>query len=253
MQSGLGSMKGRVMPTVKSSGRVISVPTTTGLSVSDIKDRMKAAASNGGDRTLLLISDGDEATMRFVTEIDKWVFFNEHWTQASGFIPCIGSDEGCTFCDEGLSPSYRALAVVYVYEVKRAAKKGRKESLQDMKKVMLLKMNNALQTAITSRSERRGTITDRDVVIIREGAGAQDTTYLPEWSDQKSEGPKISRKDIIDPLDTLTKTAESYYGASKKTRNKVVEEDEDEVEEDVDIDEDEEFEKIVSKRKKSRR
>jgi len=251
----------------------VKIPMQTGLSVKALKDRLNNSSGGGGGRKdfkMLMLGDGDTATVRFLDEPEKWVLFGEHFVQGKGFVPCLGEDGGCGPCEDGMNPSERGLVNVYVYEVERQERKvkGKKydAKIEEPKRVLLLKMNNGLRASVIVRSERRKTVTDREVAITREGGGT-DTEYVLDWSDSKSAAPKISSKDKIDIPAYLQEMVDAYYGDNKnssksknkpKGRGRDYDEDEDleedtDLEDDEDFDEDEELDRLTSRRNSNKR
>lgn len=251
----------------------VRIPMQTGLSIKALKDRLNTGSGGGGGRKdfkLLMLRDGDTATVRFLDEPENWVLYKEHFVQGKGFVPCLGEDDGCEPCEEGNNASERGLVNVYVLEVERQERKvkGKKyeAKIEEPKKVMLLKMSNGLRASIIVRYERRGTVMDREVSITRDGEST-DTEYVLDWADSKSAAPKGISKDKIDIPDFLQEIVDAYYKDSKpttsksKSKNKAKkrerddEDDELEEEEELeeDFDEDEELDRLTSRRSSNKR
>lgn len=236
------SAEGKVnMVDKKRSG--FKVPVQTGQSVKQTQERLKNSRSGGGDNRLLLLKDGDEARIRFLGNTEEWVNYGEHYSKTAGYIPCIGEEDGCNFCDDDQYASDRALVNVYVYNVERAPNKGNKAKNEKIEGVRLLKMTQKIQTDLTARAARLAKrdeeLTDRDATIIRSGEQT-DTNYTIDWDEKKTKVPSGAKKDKIDIIGYLEERVNSYYGPGTKKKSSKRDVDDDDMDMD-DQDDDEEL------------
>lgn len=161
-----------------------------------------------------LTNDGDEATVRFLTE--EPINFNEHTVKVmrggkeryDTFL-CDGSHD-CPYCAEGDRPSFKGAFLIFdrtPFEVKDD--KGKKKTVNGSVKLYVA------GTRVLSQLDRLSTkygLTDRDYEISRSGKGTS-TTYLIERTDEVT---PLSAKKIENMLpeklrEQFDGSAESLY------------------------------------------
>ena len=134
-----------------------------------------------------LTGDGDEATVRFLTE--EPINFNEHTVKVmrggkerfDTFL-CDGSHD-CPYCAEGDRPSFKGAFLIFdrtPFEVKDD--KGKKKTVNGS--VKLYVAGTRVLSQLDRLSSKYG-LTDRDYEISRSGKGTS-TTYLIERTDEVS-------------------------------------------------------------------
>lgn len=146
-------------------------------------------------------------TLRFLTEMDKWFRFYQHWGK-NGPFPCV-QDE-CPGCEGNEKASKKVLANAF---------------LHDEDRVVAIQLPATVMDYLLYRHEKSGTIRDRDFTIIRTGAGKEDTKYMVEPEDKKKF--PASRYELFD-LESLVED--------------MIQEDDDEDTDDEDDEDDEDFE-----------
>lgn len=166
-----------------------------------------------------LKNDGDEATVRFLTE--EPVNFNEHTikTVKNGkevydSVLCDQSST-CPYCEEGDKPSFKGAYLVFdhtPFEVKDD--KGKKKTVNGSLKLYVA--GTRVLSQLDRLSQKYG-LTDRDYEISRSGKGTQ-TSYMLERTDEIS---ALSSKQIEKMLPE--KLRESYDG-TEESLYKIVEE-----------------------------
>lgn len=122
------------------------------------------AGGNSNDEVWRL-KDGEAAHVRFLTEPSGWSRYYEHFDASrsgSPFIPCIGRDDGCTYCDDGVRSGKKFLANIVDLQTDKA-------------RVIVLPQTAA--DFLYKRWASKDTIMDRPFTIEREGSGKDDTTY----------------------------------------------------------------------------
>ena len=113
-----------------------------------------------------------ETTVRFLEECDEWLMFWEHFTPEGKSFPCTQdrkSCPGCTSDNEKMAKASRKYATNLM--------------LVENNAVLPWRIPVSLAKRLFNRSERNGTITNRDYVIMREGKGL-DTEYDVEQDDK---------------------------------------------------------------------
>lgn len=133
-------------------------------SVNRLKKAMKE--STGGKTWIKNVREGEDMTVRFLTEPDEWYAYREHYDPSVHFFPCIGRDNDCPGCNHESEKVQRASRryLANAYDVSAG-------------QVIPLKLPLDLANRLVARYERYGdTITDRDYTLHRMGKGL-DTTY----------------------------------------------------------------------------
>lgn len=206
-------------------------------------NKLRDTLAKGGGWIITNVPKEGAITVRFLTEPDEWVGYEEVWDPSlRKFYPAT---EGMDRSDD-MSISNRYLAV--------ALDVGND-------KVIALKLTRDLANRLVNRFDKYGTLLDRDYELERYGDGL-DTTYeaTPDAPSRK----KLDKYELLDLEDVLQKQWESVFGtddededepprrrntrptASRKTQV-VDDEDDDEIEDeddDLEDDDDEEFEII---------
>jgi hypothetical protein len=180
----------------------------------------KDVVDNSDEVYLRTFKKGD-TQVRFLTEIDEWIQFREHYTGGGDnkSFPCTkdrSTCPGCTSDDESVSRSanrYAANAIL--------TRNGQ---------VYAFKMGKSLVDRLSMRSDRNGgTIMNRDYVIIRSGTGL-DTEYDVEQEEKTPVKASVYKDQLVDIEAVLESNFNALYGdqpAPKKSSRKV-EDDEDE-------------------------
>lgn len=129
------------------------------------EDREKS--KEGAERTIYSVpppKEGhktSEITVRFLTEMDEWFGYYEHYLKDyGGFFACDADD--CPGCEAGNRPSKKTIANAY---------------LHDEDKVIALKLPTGIVDTLLLREKKSGTVMDRDYTITRKGADI-NTTYM---------------------------------------------------------------------------
>lgn len=191
-------------------------------------------------------NDGDEATVRFLTE--EPVNFEEHSVKTVkggkeryNNVLCDGGKH-CPYCEEGDKPSFKGAFLIYDYtpfEVKD--EKGKKKTVKGS--VKLYVAGTKVLSQLDRLSNKYG-LTSRDYEISRSGKGTS-TTYIIERTDEKTSIDEDTiRKMLPDKLkdmydgteDSLYKIIEEQLEMYLPTSSKSNDEDED------DDDDEEEYE-----------
>ena len=162
-----------------------------------------------------LTDDGEEATVRFLTE--EPINFYEHTVKTNrggkehyDNVICTNELGGCSLCDGGDRPSFKGAFLVfdkrpYEYTDKDGKKKKSKGQLR------LYVQGARVLSQLDRLSERYG-LTDRDYIITRSGKGTS-TTYMFDRTDDVG---KLSQAEITNMLpeklrDDYDGTMESLY------------------------------------------
>lgn len=141
-------------------------------------DKLKKALkeSNGGGKFFDRIAADSEMICRFISEPTDFISFEQHFMEdrEPKSFPCNTGD--CEGCDEGNQSSKIWVAPVLDVEANR---------------VRALQLSKGVVDSLTKIFERRNTIMDRDIAIIREGSGKEGTKYTVDPLDRR-------RRDISD-------------------------------------------------------
>jgi len=143
------------------------------------------------------LRDGD-TRVRFVTEIEDWIEYWEHFDDQAKFFPCTEDRSSCPGCT---SDSERT----------RKASKRYLAPVLDPRtgRVYALKLPMDLANRLSLRNDRNGgTITNRDYTLIRSGKGL-DTEYDVEQEERVAIDLTVYQ-DVIDPQEML---ASQFAGA----------------------------------------
>lgn len=156
-----------------------------------------------------LSKDGEEATVRFLTE--EPINFYEHTVKTIrggkeryGNVICTDSLGGCSLCDGGDKPSFKGAFLIYdkrPYEYKD--KNGKKQTGKGQ--LRLYVQGARVLSQLDRLSERYG-LTNRDYIITRSGSGTS-TTYMFDRTDEVG---KLSEAEISNMLPE--KLREMYDG-----------------------------------------
>ena len=162
-----------------------------------------------------LSKDGEEATVRFLTE--EPINFYEHTVKSVrngkehyDSVICTRDLGECPLCDSGDRPSFKGAFLIYdkrPYEYKD--KDGKTKSAKGQ--LRLYVQGARVLSQLDRLSERYG-LTDRDYIITRSGSGTS-TTYMFDRTDEVG---KLSEAEIKNMLteklrETYNGTADSLY------------------------------------------
>lgn len=147
--------------------------------------------------------EGDNE-VRFIEECDDWIKFSEHYTSDGRSFPCTNDRStcpGCTSDDEKMSRASRK----YATNVRLVG--------NDM--VLPFRIPMSLAKKLFNRSERNGTITNRDYIIMREGKGFE-TEYDLEQGDKHAVDLVALREQKHDIEEILRNSYEELWGRPEK-------------------------------------
>jgi len=164
-----------------------------------------------------LSKDGDEATVRFLTE--EPINFSEHTVKTVrggkekfDTVICTHDIGECSLCDSGDKPNFRGAYLIYdkrpfEYTDKQSGKKKTGKG-----QVKLYVQGARVLSQLDRLSERYG-LTNRDYTITRTGSGTS-TTYMFDRGDDTS---KLTEAEITNMLPEKLRemydgTMESLYG-----------------------------------------
>lgn len=159
-----------------------------------------------------------DTRVRFLTEVEDWVQFREHYTLDNKSFPCTkdrSTCPGCTDDNEKVSRSSNRYAVNAIL-----IKNGQ---------VYAFKMGKTLVDRLAVRSERNGgTIVNRDYVIIRSGEGL-DTDYDVEQEDKAPVNLKEYKDQLVNIEEVLEANFDEVFGApvSKPAKARKTDDDDD--------------------------
>lgn len=193
-----------------------------------------------------LSKDGEEATVRFLTE--EPINFYEHSVKSVrggkeryDSVICTHDLGECSLCDSGNKPSFKGAFLIYdkrpyEYTDKDGKKKKGKGQLR------LYVQGARVLSQLDRLSERYG-LTDRDYIITRSGSGTS-TTYMFDRTDEVS---KLSKAEITNMLpeklrDEYDGTMDSLYAILQNQLEMMVKGDVED-DDDDDYDEDDSYEK----------
>lgn len=140
--------------------------------------------SSGGDKWFYRVPADSELKARFMVEPWEFISYQQHFVGSgkdSRSFPC--NDGDCVGCDEGYDANKVWVAPIVDIEEKR---------------VRAMVVPKSIVDALTSQTERHGTIMDRDYYIVREGSGKDNTKYRLD-----SDGAKRRDMSIYDPPDIM--------------------------------------------------
>lgn len=159
--------------------------------------RLKSQIESRGRTWIRGLREGEDLTVRFLTEPDEWYAYREHFSPEVNFFPCIGDEcPGCNADSE---------------QVQRASRRFLANALDTGSgEVIPLKLPLDLANRLVARYERNGnTLTDRDWTLHRMGKRL-DTTY-----DVTPESPSrvdASRYQLIELEDALLHQFKEAFG-----------------------------------------
>ena len=155
------------------------------------KERQDAARENSGKKLwkFFLKNDGDEAEVRFLTEVP--INFYEHNIKRGDKIETyVCSGDNCPCCAEGDKPTYKgAFLIVDKREYEYTDSNGKKQKGKNQLRLYVQGMRVVSQL---DRISSKYGLSNRDVTIVRLGSGTS-TTYTIEKGDDTG---KLSRKEI---------------------------------------------------------
>jgi len=175
----------------------------------------KDVVDNSDEVYLRTFKKGD-TQVRFLTEIDEWIQFREHYSADGKSFPCTKDRTtcpGCTSEDESVARAanrYAANAIL--------TRNGQ---------VYAFKMGKSLVDRLSMRSDRNGgTITNRDYIIIRSGTGL-DTEYDVEQEEKTPVKLSAYKDQLVDIEAVLESNFNALFAddAPKKPARKVVKDD----------------------------
>lgn len=159
--------------------------------------RLKSQIESRGRTWIRGLREGEDLTVRFLTEPDEWYAYREHYSPEVNFFPCIGDE--CPGCNSDSE------------QVQRASRRFLTNALDTGSgEVIPLKLQLDLANRLVARYERNGnTITDRDYTLHRMGKRL-DTTY-----DVTPESPSrvdTSQYQLIELEDALLHQFKEAFG-----------------------------------------
>ena len=216
-----------------------------------------------------LSKDGEEATVRFLTE--EPINFYEHTIKSVrngkeryDSVICTHDLGECSLCDRGDKPSFKGAFLIYDKRPYEFTDKNNKK--QTGKGQLRLYVQGARVLSQLDRLSERYGLTNRDYIITRSGSGTS-TTYMFDRGDDVS---KLTEAEITNMLpeklrDQYDGTMESLYAIVQNQLEMQIngdindDDDDEDVEKDthanrknlVGVDDDEEEEKPVRSIKKS--
>lgn len=161
---------------------------------------------------LFLKDDGDEATVRFLTEEPVNFYAHNIKTTKGGkehydMVAC-SQDDNCEFCEDGDKPSYKGAYLVYDRRTfEKKDKNGKKVKVKGSIRLYVQGMRIIGQ--LDRLSSRYG-LTKCDYTITRNGTG-QSTTYMFDREPESND--KVSKKEIENMLPE--KLREMYDGTEE--------------------------------------
>lgn len=192
-----------------------------------------------------LSKDGEEATVRFLTE--EPINFYEHTVKSVrngkehyDTVICTEELGGCSLCDSGDKPSFKGAFLIYdkrPYEY--TDKQGKKQTSKGQ--LRLYVQGARVLSQLDRLSERYG-LTNRDYIITRSGSGTS-TTYMFDRDDDVS---KLTEAEVKNMLPE--KLREMYDGTMESLYAIVQNQLEMQINGDVDDDDDEEDTKTSASR-----
>ena len=195
-----------------------------------------------------LSKDGEEATVRFLTE--EPINFYEHTVKSVrggkehyDNVICTEELGGCGLCDGGDKPAFKGAFLIYdkrPYEY--TDKNGKKQTSKGQ--LRLYVQGARVLSQLDRLSERYG-LTNRDYIITRSGSGTS-TTYMFDRADDVS---KLTEAEIKNMLPE--KLREMYDGTMESLYNIVQNQLEMLVNGDVDDDDDDSVEEETSVNRKN--
>lgn len=131
--------------------------------MSKLKKTLKE--STGGDKWFYRLKADTDITVRFMTEPFDFISYKNHYQRGEKkgedrSFPC--NDGDCLGCDEGID--VRTVWVAPVVDVTDS-------------RVRVMVLPKGIVDSLVLRYEKRGTIMDRDYLIMREGSTMEDTKY----------------------------------------------------------------------------
>lgn len=165
--------------------------TTVG-SISQLKQSLEKNSSTSDDVWIKYIPKNGDLNVRFLSEPDTWASYHEAWNP---------SGRG------GKGASYPVPMGEEVPDDHRVSKRYLANALDiDNDRVVPVCISVTLMQAVVLRYEKHGTITDRDYVLSKSGAG-KDTKYM-----LTPEAPLARKMDKYEPVD-LEKVLEGAYNS----------------------------------------
>lgn len=145
-----------------------------------VKAAKTALKGNRGSGALRRLKADETIKVRFMTEPDDWFEAQYHWLGGS-FLWC-SQEKSCAGCKAGDRPKKIVLANAVIFS---------SEDDREQNKVVVMQMPPSLANTLLKFHEKRGTLTDRDYDLTREGSSLNDTVYSADPDDPKAR--KMSR------------------------------------------------------------
>lgn len=143
------------------------------------KKGIKASLTSTGGKYAQRVPD-EGIELRFLEEPEEWFAVELHYGDKDAY-PCVGIDDGCIGCEEGVNTGKKWYASAYWPEEDR---------------VVVFEMGKTVMEAILKKYERNNTVQDRNFEITKEGTGMQ-TRYFVESLDAQ----RIKGQDQMEPID----------------------------------------------------
>ena len=221
------------------------------------KHRQDEAREQSSKRlyNLFLKEDGDEATVRFLTEEPVNFYAHNIKTTRGGkefyeMVAC-SQDDNCEICEDGDKPSYKGAYLVYDRRTfEKKDKNGKKVKVNGSIRIYIQGMRIIGQ--LDRLSSRYG-LTKYDYTITRNGSG-QSTTYM--FDREPESNAKVSKKEIENMLPEKLRemydgTEESLYRIVEQQVELMLPSENREEDNDDDDDEDDKDTRRVEKKRRS--
>lgn len=188
--------------------------------VREEKERQEREAEKRGKALwrFYLKGDGEEATIRFLTE--EPVNFYEHnikgyrnGKEVFNNVPCCGDD--CEHCDNGDNPTFKGAFLIVDYRPYEKKDENGKKKTITTGSIRLYVVGTKILSQLDRLSSRYG-LTDREYTITRNGSGTS-TSYLIDRSDEKT---RISRDEI---KNLLPEKLRDMYDGSMESLYSIIE------------------------------
>jgi len=152
--------------------------------------------------------DGDNV-VRFIDEVDEWIAYKEHFNANKQGYPC-SQDSQCPGCNADTED-----------ERKASRKYATNVYLPSVKLVLPYRVPITLAKKMFTRSERNGTITNRDWVVIRSGKGF-DTEYDVEQDEKYALDLNVLRGEALDIEEVFEAMYNDVWGKPEEPKSEKV-------------------------------
>lgn len=154
------------------------------------KKGIERSLKAGGGKFALRVQPDVGTVVRFITEPEEWFEAYMHFDEArSVSYPCIGKDDGCLACEEGMEARPRWFAGVYSIDEDR---------------VTIFEMPKSVVKALYKKYDRYNTISDRNYEVSKEGAGLNTEYFVESLDAEHLRGQsKMVAPDIEEFLQTM--------------------------------------------------